>query len=153
MALLYPKIAITGANFFEPFCATSILPKTILEVKEELFLAYNKDFMDQIAELRADGFKIAVDNISGNKGLLQALENTKVDIIKLEQEHMIESMDPDLRYNVLKDLIDFAKKSSIVIICTRIESDEQKMLVKKAGCSMAQGYLFAKPAMLDDFLK
>jgi hypothetical protein len=28
MALFNPYDAIPGANFFEPFCATSILPKT-----------------------------------------------------------------------------------------------------------------------------
>jgi len=39
MALFNPYDAIPGANFFEPFCATSILPKTRKEDISKIIIA------------------------------------------------------------------------------------------------------------------
>jgi EAL domain-containing protein (putative c-di-GMP-specific phosphodiesterase class I) len=45
------------------------------------------------------------------------------------------------------------RRNNIDVICSRIETAEQREFAARAGCSMVQGFLMAKLVLLDEFLK
>ncbi|NCB51977.1 MAG: EAL domain-containing protein [Clostridia bacterium] len=125
----------------------------MLEIKEELLVSGSADVLDQTAKLRSGGFKVIVDNVSGDNRLIPLIEGRKVDMVKLDQKHITGSMNSKYEHDVFENILTLSKKNNIEIISTKIEADEQKELAKQAGCSMAQGYQLAKPILLEDFLK
>lgn len=44
-----------------------------------------------------------------------------------------------------------AKAIDIKVICEGVETYEQVEFLKEIGCDKVQGYLFAKPMVLDEF--
>jgi len=125
----------------------------MLEIKEELLVSGSADVLDQTAELRASGFKVIVDNVSGNNRLISLLESRKVDMVKLDQEYVIRSMKSEYGDDMFANILALSNKNNIKIICTKIETIEQNELARQAGCSMTQGYILAEPTLLEDFLK
>jgi two-component system CheB/CheR fusion protein len=124
----------------------------MLEIKEDLIVSGMYNIIEQIGELRENGFKVIIDSISGDARLLPLLEGRKVDMIKLNQDLLLRSIAQDSSKDFFKVIYDTAAMHKVDIICARIETEKQKLLAKQAGCIMAQGYLMSRPKLLEDFL-
>ncbi|KTF15276.1 EAL and HDOD domain-containing protein [Pseudoalteromonas sp. H105] len=93
----------------------------------------------RVKSLKKEGYRFALDDYDGDEKWEPLLE--LVDYIKLEVE------EPIIKTNMaLKKLK--RRFPNVKIIVERIETHEQFVSLKNAGCDLFQGFFFARPEML-----
>ncbi|MBB1508067.1 MAG: EAL and modified HD-GYP domain-containing signal transduction protein [Pseudoalteromonas rhizosphaerae] len=93
----------------------------------------------RVTTLKKDGYTFALDDYDGDEKWEPLLH--LVDYIKLEVE------EPIIKTNMLLKKLK-RRFPDVKIIVERIETHEQFMLLKSAGCDYFQGFFFARPEML-----
>lgn len=124
----------------------------MLEIKEELLVSGMYNIIEQIGNLRENGFKVVIDNVSGDGKLLPLLSGRRVDMIKLSHDIIMRGLNAESGKDLFRQIIETALFNNVEIICTRIETESQYSTAKRAGCVMGQGYMLSRPKAFADFI-
>ncbi len=100
---------------------------------------------DNIMRLRQMGFQIAIDNYGLEFSSLNRIENTSIDIIKLNRGFIKQTKENEMSRQIIKMLVSYAQEKNIMIIAEGIENAEVVEYVKSLGIKYGQGFYFAKP--------
>ncbi len=114
-----------------------LLPaRVVIEVLESV--APDRDVIARCRELRAQGFRIALDDVTdlGNVGELI----TTADFVKVD----FRACDPRQQESVAR----IAKRRSIQLLAEKVETAEEFERALKMGYTLAQGYFFAKQKII-----
>ena len=116
-----------------------------LDVTETVVLAEPIRAATRLAELRGLGVRIAFDNFGTGYSSLHHLSRLPVDLIKLDRSFIGTLGRPGARRNrsVLIAVAAAARELGIDVVAEGVEDAEQLAEVRHAGCSLAQGHLFA----------
>ena len=123
------------------------IPKGMLtfELTESL-VAVDMEAMSREAErLREHGFKVWMDAFGAGYSSLKVLKDFALDGLKIDME-MIRSVNDERALVIVTSVIGMARKLGIPALSKGVETREQLEFLKKAGCDLAQGYLFGRPA-------
>ena len=63
---------------------------------------------------------------------------------------MLKSINDERTMIIISSIIDMTRKLGIPALSKGVETKEQLEFLRKAGCDLAQGYLFGKPAPAGD---
>ena len=123
------------------------LPDELLRFElTESLIAVDMDAMKRESErLRRNGFKVWMDAFGSGYSSLKVLKDFALDGLKIDME-MIRSVDDERANIIISAVIDMARKLGIPALSKGVETQEQLSFLKKAGCDLAQGYLFGRPA-------
>lgn len=133
---------------------TKINPKWIdLEITEHSAMnssTYMEVLISSISEL---GASISIDDFGTGYSSLAYINRFEVDRIKIARE-LIEEIEyePDERL-IVTAIIRMAEGLNVEILAEGIETKEQLGILESLGCSIFQGYYFAKPMPKDVFEK
>lgn len=95
---------------------------------------------------RANGFRVALDDLGAGYSSLNLLHELRPDIVKLDME-LVRGIDKDLyKATICRTILSLANELGIESIAEGIETQEEWDLVRDAGATYGQGFLFAKPA-------
>ena len=112
----------------------------------ESLIAVDMDAMKRESErLRQHGFKVWMDAFGSGYSSLKVLKDFALDGLKIDMD-MIKSVDDDRANIIISAVIDMARKLGITALSKGVETKEQLEFLKRAGCDLAQGYLFGRPA-------
>ena len=127
------------------------LPQDLLRFElTESLIAVDMEAMKHEAErLREHGFKVWMDAFGAGYSSLKVLKDFALDGLKIDMD-MIRSLDDERSYIIISSVIDMAKRLGIPALSKGVETREQLEFLKKAGCDLAQGYLFGRPAPASD---
>ncbi len=101
--------------------------------------------------LRELGIRVAVDDFGTGYSSLHLLTRLPVDILKIDRS-FVASLDGTLRgAGVAEAVIRLARVLGLTTVAEGIESTAQVAELQMLGCSVAQGYLFARPMPAADF--
>ncbi|PWF43160.1 putative bifunctional diguanylate cyclase/phosphodiesterase [Massilia glaciei] len=117
----------------------------ILEITEGLLLESNSVVLDQLQLLRDAGVQLAIDDFGTGYSALSYLRNFHVDYLKIDQTFVMKLTEHSDDLTMCEAIIAMAHKLGIKVIAEGIESEEQRILLARAGCDFGQGYLFARP--------
>ena len=78
---------------------------------------------------------------------MKVLKDFALDGLKIDMD-MIRSIDDERAIIIVSAIIEMAKKLGIPALSKGVETREQLEFLKQAGCDLAQGYLFGRPAPL-----
>ena len=116
----------------------------------ESLIAVDMDAMKHEAKrLRDHGFHVWMDAFGAGYSSLKVLQDFALDGLKIDMD-MIRSIDDERSYIIISAIIDMAKKLGIPALSKGVETKEQLEFLRNAGCALAQGYLFGKPAPLNN---
>lgn len=102
-----------------------------------------------IAELRASGVRVAVDDAGSGFSSLRHVISLAPDIIKLDQT-LIASIDRDPRRRTLAtSLASFAAEIGSDLIAEGIEREEELRVCEEIGIRYGQGFLLGRPGALE----
>jgi diguanylate cyclase (GGDEF)-like protein len=99
----------------------------------------------QMQSLRRLGVRFAIDDFGVGHSSFHWLREHSVDAIKLDRS-LVQSIGTDGSIRKLVEaMIGVAGRMGIEVVAAGVETEEQKVLLVKAGCDLMQGYLFARP--------
>ena len=134
----------------ETLNATGIAPETLhLEITESVTMADPERTQHILAQLKAQGVQICIDDFGTGHSSLGRLRRFPVDIVKIDRS-FVAHMDVDNSARAIVQLIiDFAHNVNLKLIAEGIETTEQVDRLRNAHCEFGQGYLFSKAVDAD----
>lgn len=97
--------------------------------------------------LRAQGFRIAVDDYGADHSDIRRIEQLKPDIVKFDAHWINQLMESGAGFALLKTMVQTFNDKGFRTVFEGIEEDWQLELAEEAGVSMVQGYLLARPQL------
>jgi EAL domain-containing protein (putative c-di-GMP-specific phosphodiesterase class I) len=120
--------------------------RLVLEVTEGVLIDNPEAAKSRLDDLRALGLKLALDDFGAGHSSLTYLQRLPFDKLKVDRG-FVAALDHSANAGVIIEaIIALGRALNLSILVEGIETEEQRALVRLAGCDEMQGYLFAKPA-------
>lgn len=125
-----------------------------IEITESVFMQDLAPLTDSIIQLKKRGFSVSIDDFGAGYSSLNVLSKIKADIVKLDRQFLLDvEMEKDnFTSEFLQLLINMIKQLGFKVLAEGVETEEQVNLLKNAGCRFAQGFYYARPMPVDEFL-
>ncbi len=118
----------------------------MLEVTERASLDAVKDVGARISVLRYGGYRIAVDDLGAGYAGLSSFVSLEPEFVKLDMSLVRDvRLAPRFANASWTSMTSLCLEMNIRVIAEGVETSEESDCVKKAGCDLQQGFLFAKP--------
>jgi len=101
--------------------------------------------LKQVNELKALGFKIALDDFGTRYSSLNYLSHMPFDSLKIDKSYVDKIVNHPRDLLIIKQIVHLCNQLNIVTIAEGIESIEQLALLQEIKCDFGQGYFFSKP--------
>ena len=126
--------------------------RMVLELTEHAEVLDHAALARALADLRALGVRIAVDDAGAGYSGLQQLVRLKPEIIKLDRS-LVSGVhdDPALR-SLCAALLHYAKETGAVLVAEGIETEQEAWVLQDLGVHRGQGWLLGKPMDLPQAL-
>ena len=108
---------------------------------------------DTMARLRDLGIKIAIDDFGTGYSSLSYLKNWRVDALKIDRSFVRDLVTDSSDLAIVSAIIAIAKHLHIQVIAEGIEAYQQAEILRRLGCTIGQGFLFARPMPADQMLE
>lgn len=143
-------LAMDVAAFFENMLDKYHIPPRALELEiaKNAYVQNMKTTNEVAGTLRRLGFKVIMDGFDGDYISVNMMENVEADALKLDLRFMSDYETADI-----EAVFDQARKLNIEMFAEGIENTEQITNLRKAGCTIGQGYYFYKPMSIEAFEK
>jgi EAL domain-containing protein (putative c-di-GMP-specific phosphodiesterase class I) len=104
---------------------------------------------DPIADLRKLGIDISLDDFGTGYSSLSYLKRWSFDYLKIDRTFIRDLGTDTSDLAIVGAIIAMARHLNIRVIAEGIEGWQQLEKLRELGCTLAQGHLFAKPALAD----
>jgi EAL domain-containing protein (putative c-di-GMP-specific phosphodiesterase class I) len=126
--------------------------RLVLELTEHVMLADIDAVVGTMQRLKALGVRFALDDFGTGYSSLSYLKRLPFDTLKIDQSFVRDiETDPNDR-EIVQTIMNIARSMKISVIAEGVENPMQALLLRQFGCHIFQGYYFAKPQPLEDFL-
>ncbi len=149
---LHPRELLDSELYESTSPLAQFASRVVLEITERAALSDVKDIVARISVLRYQGFRIAIDDLGAGYAGLASFAALEPDIVKLDMSLVRNAHESVVRQRLIASMTSLCKEMKIKVVAEGVETEEELACVRKAGCDLLQGYLFAKPAPLDELL-
>jgi EAL domain-containing protein (putative c-di-GMP-specific phosphodiesterase class I) len=123
-----------------------------LEITEGAFIYDKKHILHVMNEFTRKGALWSLDDLGSGYSSLNILNEMPFGEVKIDK-NLLKGIDHSLKNRViLEKIIEIANDVGMNIVVEGIETQTMADTVFKMGCDLQQGYLYAKPMPLDEFL-
>ncbi|MDR2909144.1 MAG: EAL domain-containing protein [Oscillospiraceae bacterium] len=124
--------------------------KLSLEITETAEVSFTGQAVGTIGRLRKAGVKMALDDFGTGYSNFNNLHKLPVSILKTERAFLVDIEKDDYLQHLFYLMVELAHAAGMVIIVEGVETEEQMRIMLKNGVDRMQGYLFGKPATVDE---
>ena len=100
-----------------------------------------------VGALRANGFRIAVDDYGADESDINRVKALKPDIVKFDAHWITQLMESGAGFALLTAMVTSFEQQGIHTVFEGIEEGWQLELAEKSGASMVQGFVVARPEL------
>ncbi len=100
---------------------------------------------DTMAKLRDLGIKIAIDDFGTGYSSLSYLKNWRVDALKIDRSFVRDLVTDSSDLAIVSAIIAIARHLQIQVVAEGVEAYQQAEILRRLGCAVGQGFLFARP--------
>jgi len=119
--------------------------RIVLEVTERAPLERIRDVGTRVAQLRALGYRIAIDDLGAGYAGLTTFAHLEPEVVKVDMS-LVRGLDKSaMKQKLLGSIIGLCRDLRIEIIAEGIETEEERDALIRLGGDLCQGYLFARP--------
>jgi diguanylate cyclase (GGDEF)-like protein/PAS domain S-box-containing protein len=122
-----------------------------LELTESLMQANINELAHKMKRLKTMGVSLSLDDFGTGYSSLSALRNFPIDELKIDRSFVINMLKNDSEASIVEMIIAIGKKLGMEVIAEGIETVEQEIFLRNAGCLNYQGYKFGRPVPIDEF--
>ncbi len=135
-------------------CAeAAIAPERLeFEVTESVLMDDIAQAKRTLAALRDGGVSLAIDDFGTGYSSLSVLHELPFDILKIDQSFVRRLRHDASARAITRTIIALAHNLRLGTVAEGIEAAEEAAFLVEHGCTLAQGYLYAKPLTADEFV-
>ena len=116
-----------------------------IEVPESLFLKPSPAVMETLGRIKALGVRVAMDDFGASYSSLASIAHFPFDKIKIDKSFVAQlEQDADVAA-IVAAIVGLGRAVSVDVTAEGVENNDQVTLLKAAGCSIVQGFLFGMP--------
>jgi EAL domain-containing protein (putative c-di-GMP-specific phosphodiesterase class I) len=141
----HPRTIVASETFWAAVGGFARSPQSVVFEVVEHSPARQDDLLRALMELRALGFRIAVDDLGEGSAGLRRLIEFAPDFAKIDR-FFIDGIDRDRkRRAIVKGIVEMSRELGTNVIAEGVERDEELAVLRDLGVTLAQGWLFGKP--------
>ncbi|XID95630.1 EAL domain-containing protein [Paenibacillaceae bacterium WGS1546] len=119
--------------------------QVVLELTERSSIDDFEAAKKMLAHYRSQGYEIAIDDAGAGYSSLQSIVELSPDYIKVDRSLVSLADREEMKKQMLRTFVRFAKKMNIRTVAEGIERPEELRLLRALGYDYAQGYLIGRP--------
>jgi diguanylate cyclase (GGDEF)-like protein/PAS domain S-box-containing protein len=125
---------------------SAIDPETVvIEIIESAAMVDPERTQRILRQLSAAGFRLALDDFGTGYSSLSRLKHMRVDILKIDRSFVRDLPVDEDACSMVRAIIQLAEGMGMTPLAEGIETEPQWRFLVENGCSVGQGFLFAKP--------
>jgi predicted signal transduction protein with EAL and GGDEF domain len=124
-----------------------------LEITETLIIDDFDGTRQALGQLRSRGISIALDDFGTGYSSLTHLRQLLFDRIKIDQSFVAELTTRPESAAIVSSVIALGNNLGVSITAEGVETHDQLVLLRAAGCTEVQGYYLARPMPLAEVLE
>lgn len=119
--------------------------RIVLEVTERDSLESIENLPARLVELRAAGFRIAVDDLGAGYAGLSSFAVLKPEVVKIDLS-LVRGLDRDpMKRKLVRSIASLCRELEVELVAEGVETIEESHALGALGCGLQQGFLFARP--------
>jgi diguanylate cyclase (GGDEF)-like protein/PAS domain S-box-containing protein len=119
----------------------------VIELTESVF-ADDDGVAEALRRLRALGLALSVDDFGTGYSSLSYLRRLDVDSVKIDRSFVAGLGDEPRDAALVRSIIELGHALGLTMVAEGVEDADQEVFLREAGCDLAQGWLFGRPAPL-----
>ncbi|MDF2177075.1 EAL domain-containing protein [Aliiglaciecola sp. CAU 1673] len=149
------SVQLTAPDFCQRLCATldhyAIPPERIeLEITESCLIPEEADStLRLLTKLRNIGLRLSIDDFGTGYSSLAYLRRLPLDTLKIDRCFIKELPDNGEDGQIAQAILAMAKALNLQVVAEGVENEAQCQFLRQAGCTIGQGYLYAKPLSIE----
>jgi diguanylate cyclase (GGDEF)-like protein len=125
---------------------TGIAPsRVVLEVTEGVLIDNPQEALARLEALRGLGVSLALDDFGTGYSSLNYLQKFPFDRLKIDRTFVASLGSSGNTGAIIQSIVTLGHALGMKVLAEGVETDEQRVLLRLAGCDEMQGYLFARP--------
>lgn len=127
--------------------------EVILEITESAAARNQGAALENLARLRMRGFDLSIDDFGIGFSSLAQLVRTPFSELKIDRSFVSRLVTEPTDRMLVDSVITLARGLGLRCVAEGIETTEQLEILQGLGCEMGQGFLFAKPMPVTEWLQ
>jgi diguanylate cyclase (GGDEF)-like protein len=120
--------------------------RLMLEITEGVLIDNPEEMVRRIEELHALGVRIALDDFGSGYSNLGYLQRFPFDKLKIDKSFVSALGHSANGGVIIQAIVALGRALGVAVLVEGVETEEQRVLLRLAGCDEMQGFLFARPA-------
>ena len=120
--------------------------RLMLEITEGVLIDNPDEMVKRIEDLHALGVRIALDDFGSGYSNLGYLQRFPLDKLKIDRSFVLALGTSANGGVIIQAIVALARALGLTVVVEGVETEQQRVLLRLAGCDEMQGYLFARPA-------
>ncbi|MGB7404658.1 MAG: EAL domain-containing protein [Pacificimonas sp.] len=116
-----------------------------IELTESSIVANPKRAARLLGELKALGCSIAMDDFGTGYSSLSYLQSLPIDVLKIDRSFVTGILASADSRKIIDAIVSLARALGMKTVAEGVETAEQRLALRDAGCDMGQGYFFSHP--------
>ena len=138
--------SLTDDDLYSPDAPLSgIAERVVLEITERSSLDHVDRLQERTNNLRALGFRIAVDDLGSGYSGLTSFSTLNPDIVKFDMDLIRDIHLSPTKAKLLQSLAAVCRELGVVSVAEGVETEEELAHLLGVHCPLFQGFLFSRP--------
>ena len=120
--------------------------RLMLEITEGVLIDNPDEMIKRIEDLHKLGVRIALDDFGSGYSNLGYLQRFPLDKLKIDRSFVLALGKSANGGVIVQAIVALGRALGLSVLVEGVETEQQRVLLRLAGCDEMQGFLFAKPA-------
>ena len=120
--------------------------RVVLEVTEGVLIDDPDQAQKRLDDLRALGVRVALDDFGVGYSSLSYLQRFPFDKLKIDKQFVAPLGRSANGAVIVQSIVGLGRALGLSVLAEGVETEEQRILLRLAGCNEMQGFLFARPS-------
>jgi diguanylate cyclase (GGDEF)-like protein len=120
--------------------------RLMLEITEGVLVDNPEEMVKRIEDLHDLGVRVALDDFGSGYSNLSYLQRFPLDKLKIDRSFVVALGNSANGGVIIQAIVALGRALGLSVLVEGVETEQQRVLLRLAGCDEMQGFLFAKPA-------
>jgi diguanylate cyclase (GGDEF)-like protein/PAS domain S-box-containing protein len=122
----------------------------MIELTESLLAEHRDDIAGRMARLKKSGVRFSLDDFGTGYSSLSYLKQLPFDQVKIDRSFVNDALTDTGSASLIRAIIAMSHSLGLKVVAEGVETPEQWAFLCNEGCDEGQGYLFCRPAAVED---